>query len=344
MLRFKIYQALAVLLITPSVLAAPLVNGVDIEAARREGSVTYYSSLSIESTGRLCAGFEKAYGIKCEYYRAPGITLMERFRTEETSGNVKADVVQASVLTAFREAKEKGWLVKFTSPEGAKYVKEFRDPDGYFVSAYIIPMAIGFNPRLVAPEDRPKTWQDLLDPKWKSKLTTADPTSSGTGLAVYYFWESQFGFPYIERLANNKPLIVSATPAVANAVVSGERPVAGGLDSWEILVRERANLPISAVFPPEGVPVVPSPIAVAAHAPHPNAAQLLMHYVISADGQKLLMDEVGTYSARVDMPPLKGMPPLDKLKLINLDWEKLQKVSTESIARYRKLLNKGAEK
>ncbi|HLX29081.1 MAG TPA: extracellular solute-binding protein [Casimicrobiaceae bacterium] len=332
------------LLVTTAAFAAPLVGGVDVESARREGSVTLYSALSIESTAKLCAGFESKFGVKCEYYRAPGIPLMDRFRTEAMSGNLKADVLQASVLTAFQEAKAKGWLAKYTSPEGTKYLKAFSDPDGYFVSAYVIPMAIAYNPRLVAEADRPKTWQDLLDPKWRGKLTTADPTSSGTGLAVYYFWESHLGLSYIERLAKNQPLVVSATPAVANAVVSGERPVGAGLDSWEVLVRERANVPIAALFPAEGVPVVPSPVAVAAHSPHPNAAQLLMHYIISADGQKLLMDEVGTYSARTDMPPLSGMPPLDHLKLIDLDWAKLQKSAPESIAHYRTLLKEGAEK
>jgi iron(III) transport system substrate-binding protein len=335
---------LIILPLLNSACAATLVGGVDLEAARREGSVTLYSALSIESLGKLCAGFEKAYAIKCEYFRAPGIPLMERFRTEVTSNRIKADVLQASVLTAFNEAKENGWLSKYKSPEGAKFLKEFCDADGYFVSAYIIPMAIGYNPRLVSGSDVPKTWQDLLDPRWKSKLTTADPTSSGTGLAVYYFWETRFGLDYIRRLAQNQPLVVSATPSVANAVVSGERPVAAGLDSWEILVRNRADLPITAVFPGEGVPVVPSPVAVAANSPHPNAAQLLMHYILSSEGQKLLMDEVGTYSARIDMPPLQGMPPLSELALVQLDWAKLQTTAATSIERYRVLLKEGAEK
>ena len=343
-MRIAFSALLGLLLATTPGLAAPLVGGVDLGKARREGTVTLYSALSIEATAKLCAGFQSMYGVKCEYYRAPGIPLMDRFRTEVTSGNVKADVLQASVLTAFKEAKQKGWLAKYISPEGAKYLKTFSDPDGYFVSAYVIPMAIAYNPRLLNSAERPNTWHDLLDPKWKSKLTTADPTSSGTGLAVYYFWESQFGLGYIEQLAKNQPLVVSATPAVANAVVSGERPVGAGLDSWEILVRSRANQPITAIFPTEGVPVVPSPVAVAANSPHPNAAQLLMHYIISADGQKLLMDEVGTYSARIDMPPLTGLPPLNQLKLIELDWEKLQQTAPEVIARYRALLKQGTEK
>jgi iron(III) transport system substrate-binding protein len=324
--------------------AVTLVGGIDVDAARREGAVTLYTALSIDAAGKVCAGFEKAYVIKCEYFRAPGIPLMERFRTEAAANRVKVDVLQASVLTAFKQAKQNGWLAKYTSPEGAKFLREFSDPDGYFVSAYIIPMAIGYNPRLVGASEVPKSWQDLVDPKWKSQITTADPTSSGTGLAVYYFWETKFGFEYIGRLARNQPLVVSATPTVANAVVSGERPVAAGLDSWEILVRARADQPIAALFPSEGVPVVPSPVAVAANAPHPNSAQLLMHYIMSAAGQQLLMDEVGTYSARVDMPPVKGMPLLKDLNLIQLDWDALQKAAPTSIERYRTLLKEEAGK
>lgn len=341
-MRIALGALLSTLVFSGCVSAATMVGGVDIEAARREGQVTLYSALSIEATGKVCSGFEKAYGIKCEYFRAPGIPLMERFGTEETAKNVKADVLQASVLTAFNQAKERGWLEKYKSPEGAKYLKAFSDPDGYFVSAYVIPMAIAYNARLLSASELPKSWKDLLDPKWRTKIITADPTSSGTGLAIYYFWETQFGLEFIKQLSRNQLMVVSATPTVANSVVSGERPLAAGLDSWEIVVRARANQPIAALFPSEGVPVVPSPVAVAANAPHPNAAQLLMHYIISAEGQKLLMDEVGTYSARVDMPPLEGMPRLDELRLIQLDWAGLQKSASKSIDAYRALLKEGA--
>ena len=343
----KVYfSALLVLLVglTNWTRAATLVSGINVEAARREGSVTLYTALSIEAAGKVCAAFEKAYAVKCEYFRAPGIPLMERFRTEAAANRVKVDVLQASVLTAFKQAKANGWLVKYNSPEGTKFLKEFSDPDGYFVSAYIIPMAIGYNPRLIKASEVPKSWQDLLDPKWKSQITTADPTSSGTGLAAYYFWEIKFGFEYIQRLARNQPLVVSATPNVANAVVSGERPIAAGLDSWEILVRTRNGQPIAAQFPSEGVPVVPSPVAVAANAPHPNAGQLLMHYIISAEGQKLLMDEIGVYSARVDMPPVNGMPALKDLNLIHIDWDALQKAAPLSTEHYRTLLKEEAGK
>lgn len=316
-----------------------------IAAAKKEGRVTFYSSAAIEATQKICQGFERAFpGVKCEFYRATALPLFQRFNTEMEAKNIKADVIHASSVPGFLNAKDKGWLIKFKSAEGAKYLPQFKDKDGYFVAARVIPVGIAYNNKLVSAAESPKAWKDVLDPKWKGKMIAPDPGSSGTGLMGFYYWEKTFGLDFIRNFARNSPMVVGSTAPASNAVAAGERLVAAMMDSWEVVMRERKGLPISINFPKEGAPVAPSPVAVVAGAPNPNAAQLLMHYIISRDGQQLIMDDVGAYTARTDMPPLKGMPKLEELKLIDIDWVALQKEQSQVVDNYSKILKEGAAK
>lgn len=325
--------------------AASAFDDALIAAARKEGKVVFYSSAAIEATQKICQGFERTYsGVKCEFYRATALPLFQRFNTEMESKNIKADVIHASSVPGFLNARDKGWLVKYKSPEGAKYLPQFKDKEGYFVAARVIPVGIAYNNKLVSATDAPKTWKDVLDPKWKGKLIAADPGASGTGLMAFYYWEKTFGLDFIRQLAQNAPMVVGSTAPAANAVAAGERPVAAMMDSWEVVMRVHKDLPIAINFPKEGVPVAPSPVAVVAGSPNPNAAQLLMHYMISKEGQQVIMDDVGAYSGRPDMPPLKNMPKLTDLKLVDIDWVALQGAQSQAVDTYSKILKEGAAK
>jgi iron(III) transport system substrate-binding protein len=309
-----------------------------IEAAKKEGTVILYSAASADATSKICAAFKTKFGISCEYFSASALQLFQRFNAEAEARNVKADVITASLLPAFNDAKSRGRIAPFKSTEGSAYPAQFRDKDNYYVAGRVIVEGIAINPKLIESNMAPRTWVDLLDPKWKGKLIASDPGASGTGLAAFYFWEKKFGLEFIRKLAANKPLIMNSSALVANSVVSGERPVAAQLDSWEIAMRMKESLPIQAIFPTDGAPVVPSPVAVVANAPHPNAAQLLMDYLMSLEGQTLLMENLGSYSARSDMSAPKGMPKLSELKLADVDWNALQGDSGAAIARYTTIL------
>ena len=313
------------------------------DAARKEGSVTIYSAASADATSKICAAFTAKFGISCDYFTASALQLFQRFNAEADAKNVKGDVITASLLPAFNEAKAAHRIVPFKSSEGAAYPSQFRDKDNYYVAGRVIVEGISVNPKLIDAASEPKTWNDLLDAKWKGKLIASDPGASGTGLAAFYFWEKKFGLDFIRKLAANKPLIVNSSALVANAVVSGERPVAAQLDSWEIAMRMKDSLPIKPIFPSDGSPVVPSPVAVVANAPHPNAAQVLMDYLMSLEGQTLLMNSLGTYSARPDVPSPAGMPALKDMKLIDVDWAGLQRESGQAIERYTKILKESGQ-
>jgi iron(III) transport system substrate-binding protein len=337
-LRASVLLASAAIAIAVSTSCNAALDSAIADAARKEGSVTLYSAASAEATSKICAAFTAKFGLSCDYFTASALQLFQRFNAEADAKNVKGDVITASLLPAFNEAKARGRIVPFKSSEGAAYPAQFRDADNYYVAGRVIVEGISVNPKLIDANAAPKTWSDLLDAKWKGKLIASDPGASGTGLAAFYFWEKQFGIDFIRKLAANKPLVVNSSALVANAVVSGERPVAAQLDSWEIAMRMKDSLPIKPIFPADGSPVVPSPVAVVANSPHPNAGQLLMDYLMSREGQLLLMNSLGSYSARADVAAPAGMPALKEMKLIDVDWSGLQKESGQAIERYTKIL------
>lgn len=316
-----------------------------VAAAKKEAKVTFYSSAAIPATQKFCQGFEKSYpGIKCEFYRATALPLFQRFNTEMEAKNIKADVIHASSVPGFLNAKAKGWLAKPRSPELGRYLAQFRDKDDYFVAARVIPMGIAYNNKLVAVADAPRSWRDIVDPRWKGKIIAPDPGSSGTGLMAFYWWDKTYGEDFLRKFAANGVKIVSSTAIVGNEVAAGERLIAGAIDSWEVVFRDRKNLPIAITFPKEGVPVAPSPVGVVAGAPNPNAAQLFMHWMISKEGQQVMMDEVGAYTARTDLAPLTGMPKLEELKLMDVDWVALQAEQAQVVDKYSQILKEGAAK
>ena len=325
-------------LLAPRVHAAGLEDFI-IAAAKKEGVVVLYSAASSDATAKICDAFTKKYGIRCEYFTASALQLFQRFDAEADARDVKADVITASFLPGFNEAKAQGRLVRFKSSEGSAYPAQFRDKDDYYVAGRLIVEGIAVNPELIPESEAPHSWTDLLDPKWRGKLIVSDPGASGTGLAAFYFWERTYGLGFIRKLAANRPLVVNSSALVANSVVAGERPVAGQLDSWEIATRMQKGLPIRPIFPAAGSPVVPSPIAIVANSPHPSAAQLLMDYLMSVEGQELLVKNLGSYSARRDVPSPVGMPKLSDLKLVNIDWQALQAESGPAIERYTRVLN-----
>lgn len=339
---FKAFGCAAVALILSSTADAALNQSI-IDAAKKEGSVTLYSAASADATAKICTAFTSKFAIACDYYSASALRLFQRFNAEADAKNVKGDVITASLLPAFNDAKAKSRIVPFKSSEGAAYPPTYRDKDNYYVAVRVIIEAISINPKLIDSASAPTTWTDLTDPKWKGKMIASDPGSSGTGLAAFYFWEKTYGLDFIRKFAANQPMIVTSSALVANSVVSGERPVAAQLDSWEIAMRLKDGQPIKPIFPVKGSPIVPSPIAVVANGPHPNAAQVLMDYLMSQEGQTLLMNALGTYSARSDVASPAGMPALKDMSLVDVDWNGLQKESGQAIERYTQILRDGAK-
>jgi iron(III) transport system substrate-binding protein len=330
--RTLVLTIAALLLSGPSIIFA---QDARLEAAKKEGKIVWYTSLVLPSAERVAKLFEAAYpGIKVEVHRTGSQRILQRVM-QEMQANLKiVDVIHTSDSGHFVFLKEKKLLIQHTPPGVEKFPAGFKDKDGYYYGLRATVNAIFYNTKLVSAAEAPKTWKDLLDPKWKGKMVTAHPGYSGVIATHVLALEKLFGWDYFKQLAQNKLMIVQSANDPSTVVASGERVVAvNGGDYSAYQLKKKGN-PIEVVYPKEGVPLVVSPQAIASFAPHPNAAKLFHDFTFSRDVQQVMADSEGLYTGHPDVKYPTDKPKMSELKLLTVDPEELEKKDPEIKKRF----------
>jgi iron(III) transport system substrate-binding protein len=203
-------------------------------------------------------------------------------------------------------------------PEGAK------DKDGLFIAQRLNIITIYVRSDKMPAAEAPRTWDALLDPKYKGKMVMTDPSFTSLQLTVVGMNAKLKGWNYYDKLRANDIMIVQSNQQVSDMIKRGERVVAAGaLDSYAADDRKDGH-PIETIYPSDGTYVIPSPTSVVKGSPNPNAGKLLAEFMITDEVQKLFVED-GGYAALSDMPPPKDSPPVAQIKLINVDYGFLQK-------------------
>src|SRR5881296_2918274 len=301
-----------------------------VEAARKEGKVVWYTSLALSSAEKVAKLFEAAYpGIKVEVHRTGSQRILQRVM-QELQANLKlVDVIHTSDAGHFVLLKEKKLLMKYTPAGVDPFPAGFKDRDGYYYGLRATVNVIAYNTKLVSAADVPKGWKDLLDPKWKGKLVTAHPGYSGVIATHVLALVHLHGWDYFKQLAQNKPMLVQSAVDPSGVVASGERPVAVNGGDYTFYQTKKKGNPVEIVYPKEGVPLVVSPTAIAAGAPHPTAAKLFTDFTFSKEVQQVLADTEGLYTGHPDVTYPSDKPKLSELKLLNVEAEELEKRNEE---------------
>src|SRR5262249_58966744 len=151
---------------------------VDMAAAKKEGRVVWYCSVPVETAQKVANMFEQQTGIKVELFRSGGSNILRRFQQEAEAGKVFVDVLTHSEPAAARLMTKKGLFVPFKATDFDKVPAEVKDPDGYHVAQRLNVMAMYVRDDKLTQADRPKTWADLANPKYKGKMVMADPSFS----------------------------------------------------------------------------------------------------------------------------------------------------------------------
>src|SRR5262252_7659048 len=270
-----------------AVASAPLpasAQDARLEAAKKEGKVVWYTSLALSSSEKVAKLFEQAYPcIKVEVHRTGSQRILQRVM-QELQANIKiVDVIHTSDAGHYVLLKDKKLLLKYAPAGIERFPAAFKDKDGYHFGLRATVNVIAYNTKGVPAAEAPRTWKDLLDPKWNGKLVTAHPGYSGVIATHVLALLHLYGWDYFKQLAQNKPMLVQSAVDPAGVVASGERLVAvNGGDYYYYQMKKKGN-PIEIVYPKEGVPLVVSPTAIAAFAPHPNAARLFTDFGFSRD-------------------------------------------------------------
>ena len=290
----RAYQSLcATALLLIATTTARAADAALIEAAKKEGRVVWYTTLLMNQLGGpLAEAFEKKYGIKVDATRNdPGETAL-RLLQEHRANNMQADVFDGSFAPTV--LVNEGVILKYQPDIVANWPKELLDRNGYWTAHRLTVVTPGFNTSLIAPGSEPRTWNDLLDPKWKGRMAWGiNPGITGAtgfiGVVLAELGEEK-GMAYLRQLAGqNITGLKTSARAVLDQVIAGEYPMALGILNDNVVVSRRVGAPVA------WIPMSPalanlSVIAVTARARHPNAGKLLAEFVVSEEGQTIARD------------------------------------------------------
>ncbi len=251
-----------------------------IEAAKKEGKVIYYTSTDLPVAEKLAKAFEAKYpGIAVRVERTGAERVFQRIGQEYSSNIHAVDVVNSSDAAHFIVWKRDGILAPYVPEDVAKfYPAEHKDPDGQFASFRVWLSIIAYNTNLVKAEDAPKSFADLLDPKWKGKIVKAHPGYSGTIMTATYQMQRDLGWSFFEQLAKQNIMQVQSSADPPKKLDLGERAVMADGNEYNIFQMKEAGRPVEPVYATEGSPLIIGPNGVFKDAPNPNAARLFQSF------------------------------------------------------------------
>ena len=217
-----------------------------IEAARKEGKVVWYTSIDLAAAERVAKTFEAKFpGVAVRVERNGAERLFQRIGQEYSSKIFSVDVVNTSDAAHVITWKRNGWLAPYVPEDVAKHFPaEHKDADGAFASVRVTLCPIAYNTNLVKKEEAPKSYADLLDPKWSGKIVKAHPSYSGTILTATYQIARDIGWPYFEKLAQQKIMQVQSATDPPKKLALGERAIMADGGEYVALQHKEKGDPI----------------------------------------------------------------------------------------------------
>jgi len=258
------------------------------DAAKTEGEVVLYSSLN-----------KKYPNIKASFYRGTSDRVLQRAVTESKAGRFAVDVVTAAGFQ-LQLMKESGLTQRFVPPEASSYNEGFKDPDGHWVSVHSLLNSMAYNTQLVKPNEAPKKYEDLLAPRWKGRLgvNLLDPEWY---VSLQRRWGKEKARNFLKALAAQQPGVRDGHNITAQLLAAGEFHAVTNTYAHIAARIKNQGGPVQYVFD-EPVITYVHPIALMKAAPHPSAGKLLMSFILSVEGQRMLRDQ-GRIPSHRDIDP-----------------------------------------
>src|SRR3954465_12890245 len=307
-----------------------------VEAAKKEGKVILYSSMDLPVGEKLGKAFEAQYpGIAVQIERSGSERLFQRV-DQEFASNIRAvDVINTSDASHIISWKKNGWLAPFITHEIPQhFLPQFRDPDGMSATSRIYLSSIAYNTKLVKPEQAPKSWADLLDPKWAGKMVKGHPAYSGTIMTATFQLVRELGWEYFEKLSKQRVMQVQSSTDPPKKLALGERAVMADGNEYGVVLLKEAGQPVEPVYPAEGTPTVSGPTGIFASAPHPNAAKLFQAWLHTRETQQFFTDFSAQYSVHTQVQSKAGRRKISDIKLMKEDAAGVEAAAEEIKARY----------
>jgi len=294
-----------------SVVASPLLASDDatVQSAKKEGSVTVYTSMTVDQAQKLNDAFKAKYPfLQINMFRAVGERLLTKIMTEAQAGKYDFDVVQSAETQAYF-LKKRNLLARHVSPEIKSIQKPFFDPDGYWAAVYMMPNVIGYNTRQVMRHEVPKIDEELLNPKWKSRIGMDHTKPEWFAWKLRRMGEEK-GLAYMKKLGAQEFKLYAGLTILTSLLAAGEFPLVLNTYLHNVEEAKRKGAPVDWVAQ-DPVFTKFQPIGVGAKAPHPNAAKLFVDFTLSEAGQKIIASFGRVPTRRGVSATVKGVDKLD---------------------------------
>ncbi|MBV9783190.1 MAG: extracellular solute-binding protein [Acidisphaera sp.] len=290
------------------------------DAARREGKVTWYQGqIQAEPSEAIGRAFSERYpGVTVDVVRSTSQVAFQRLSQDMRAGVAQCDVLSSTDASHFTFLKREGQLLQYRAKNADGLIEAVRhpDPDGYVQITYLGVYLIARNTQKVSEADAPKSWKDLLDPKWKNQLAIGHPGYSGSIGGFCLLMRRMYGWEYFTALERNKPQIGRSSDDPVTLLNAGERSIGIAVSTGTTLLSKSRGNPLALIYPTEGAEGVPSPSGIPSNAPHPNAAKLFLEFAASPAYFRVTR-QFFDISLRPEVPPPEGARPLDQTKLIS---------------------------
>jgi iron(III) transport system substrate-binding protein len=257
-----------------------------IEGAKKEGQIVYYTTMTLDQSKQTVDRFEKKYPfIKVTLFRTGGGPLLNKIFTESRGGRHDWDVVvgRGEMVLPMMQRK---LLASYPSPESKMIDEQLVDKEGFWTAYYVNSYVLGWNTKLVKREDVPKSYDALLNPKWKGGQISLDTEAYGMVEGLKRAWGQEKAIAYLKKLAALDPVLKRGNTERVQLVVAGEYPLI-------IAYNQTIQRLTSRGAPIDWLPLEPAvtqvnPVMIGSKAPHPNAARLFYDYILSKEGQEEL--------------------------------------------------------
>ncbi len=261
-----------------------------LEGAKKEGKVSFYTGLIVDQVVRpVKDAFEKEYPfLQVEYFRANSERLAQRVLAEYQAKRYEVDIVSGSAAATMLQRA--GLMQRFYSPPIAEYPAELKDPKGFWGSTNVYFMTLGYNTRMVKPSELPKSYEDLLNPRWKGQ--TMWSTSRGSGAPqfignIFISMGQEAGKAYLQKLKQqNIAKSTASARQILDLVIAGEYPMAIQIFNHHAYISKVAGAPVEWQ-PLEPVTATNNAVGLAKNAPHPHASMLFLDFMLSRKGQRV---------------------------------------------------------
>jgi iron(III) transport system substrate-binding protein len=310
-----------------------------VAAATKEGKVTWYTSVDLPVAEKFGKAFEARYpGVSVKVERSGAERNFQRIGQEYASGIHVCDVVNSSDAAHLIVWKRQGLLAAYMPEDVARdFPAAHKDADGMYASWRVTLAPIAYNTRLVKKEEAPRSYADLLDPRWMGKMVKAHPGYSGTIMTSTQQLSRDLGWPWFEALAKQKIMQVQSAADPPKKLALGERSVMADGTEYVVSELQARGEPIATVYAREGTPLVTGPSAIMARAANPNAARLFHAWSMTGEAQQLCVDVGALRSAHPAVKERSDRPKLADIKTLREDAAAVADHADEIKARYTRI-------